>query len=130
MNLNDKSFSIHDVLYENRYCNQEGFSILFCGGKDKNNNCLNRVFEMKVPSFKLTKFSSMVKPRIGARLVVVNSDVMAIGGGVSLNEDLRKSTISVEMYSNKMKSWQLQYIQKEEKHFFCTCYFMKKLFVI
>ena len=128
MNSNDKSFSIHGILYENRYCNQEGFSVLFCGGKDKNNNCLNRVFEMKLPSFEVTKFASMVKPRVGARLVVVDSDVMAIGGGWP--KHLRKSIIPVEIYFNKIKFWQLQYIQIEEKYCFCLCFFMKKLFVI
>ena len=34
------------VLYENRYCNQEGFSILVCGGKDKNGDMTNKVLEL------------------------------------------------------------------------------------
>ena len=50
------STSVPKILYENRYCNQEGFSILALGGKDKNNKRLNRVLEIKIPSFKATKF--------------------------------------------------------------------------
>ena len=33
--------NVPQVLYENRYCNQEGFSILACGGIDKNKKRLN-----------------------------------------------------------------------------------------
>ena len=73
---------------------------------------------MKVPSFELSDFPSMVNPRVGHYLIIVNSDVMAIGGGVSLNENLRNTIIPVEMYSNKKKCWQLQFIQIEEKHCF------------
>ena len=42
------------VLYENRYCNLEGFSILACGGGDKNKKRVNQVLEVKVPSFEVT----------------------------------------------------------------------------
>ena len=36
---NHLSFTnVPQVLYENRNCDQEGFSILVCGGKDKNKN--------------------------------------------------------------------------------------------
>ena len=69
-------------MYGNRYCNQDGFSVLVCGGKNKNGKYLNRVLEVKVPSFQITKFASMVKPRYNPGLVVVNSDVMTIGGDI------------------------------------------------
>ena len=44
-------FHVPKVLYENRYCNQEGFSILFCGGKDKNRKITYEVLELEIPSF-------------------------------------------------------------------------------
>ena len=48
------------VLYENRYCNQEGFSILACGGGDKNKNkSVNQVLEVIVRSFEITEFPFM-----------------------------------------------------------------------
>ena len=46
---------IPKVLYENRYCNQKEFSILVCGGKDKNGKITNEVLELEVPSFKVKK---------------------------------------------------------------------------
>ena len=59
---NQLSFTnVPKVLYENRYCNQEGFSILACGGIDKNEKYSNQVLEVKIPSFEATEFPSMEK---------------------------------------------------------------------
>ena len=44
------------VLYENRYCNQEGFSILVCGGRNKKYKDTNQVLEIKIPSFEVHNF--------------------------------------------------------------------------
>ena len=76
---------VSEVLYENRYCDQEDFSVLVCGGETKNKKYSNHVFEVKLPTFKVSKCASMVKPRFRPELVVVNSDVMAIGGDVDSN---------------------------------------------
>ena len=32
------------VLYENRYCNQDNFSVLVCGGLRKNNKTVESIF--------------------------------------------------------------------------------------
>ena len=132
MNTNNNSFSIHvpQVLYENRYCNQEGFSILVCGGEDKNRNCLNRVLEVKIPSFEVTEVSSMVKPHYNLYLVTNYADLFAIGANTELNESLEKSITSVEIYSDQKKTRQHQYLQIEERYEYCICSFMKKLDVI
>ena len=90
-------------MYQNRYCNQDGFSVFICRGKDRNKKYLDQVLEMRIPSFKVTKFAFMVKPRYLPQLVVVNSDVIAIGGDINLSKILSKSTKSVEIYSNKTK---------------------------
>ena len=57
MNSKNKisSIDVPKVLYENRYCNQEGFSILVCGGKDRNYKDSNKVLEVKFPSFEVTE---------------------------------------------------------------------------
>ena len=39
------------VLYENRYCNQDDFSVLVCGGRDKNNKTVKSVFKLQGPNF-------------------------------------------------------------------------------
>ena len=55
-------FQVPKVLYENRYCIQEGFSILVCGGKDKNGDMTNKVLELEIPSLKVNEFPSLVEP--------------------------------------------------------------------
>ena len=55
---------IPKVFYENRYCDQKGFSILVCGGKDKKGKFTNEVLKLEIPSFKVKKLSSMVKPHL------------------------------------------------------------------
>ena len=46
------TFQVPKILYENRYCNKEGFSILICGGKDKNGKVTNEVLELEISSLK------------------------------------------------------------------------------
>ena len=92
---------IPDILYENRHCNQEGFSILICGGQDKNKMILNRVFEMKVPRFEVTEFPSIVRSCYLFDSITIGSDILAIGANTYLDESLDKFTISVEIYSEK-----------------------------
>ena len=70
---NRMSFAnVPQVLYENRYCNQDGFSILACGGTDKNKKRLNQVLEVKIPSFEVTEFPSMEKCHFLLRLTTIN----------------------------------------------------------
>ena len=47
-----------NILYENRYCNQDDFSILICGGKNENNTVVNSIFQMYGPQLKMTNYMS------------------------------------------------------------------------
>ena len=58
-----KLFHVPNVLYENRYCNQDDFSILVCGGYTKNGPTVNDVYELKGPNFECSKFPSMLEAR-------------------------------------------------------------------
>ena len=131
--MNEKSksifFQIPKVLYENRYCNQEGFSILVCGGKDKNGKVTNQVLELKVPSFKVEKFPSMVKPHYFFYLATIKSDIIAIGDSVELNKSL-ESAVPVEIYSKKTKTWTYQYVEIDKRDCYCVASFMNKLYLI
>ena len=47
---NGKSFNVPNVLYENRYCNQDDFSMLVCVGYTNNGGTyeiFNEVYELK-----------------------------------------------------------------------------------
>ena len=39
------------ILYENRYCNQEDFSILICAGVNENDRLVKSVFKLQGPNF-------------------------------------------------------------------------------
>ena len=133
LSIEPTSFHIPDVLYQNRYCDQQGFSILVCGGKDKNNKSTNKVFEVNIPSFAVTEFPSMVNPHYPyykSQLVNVNNDIFAISHSLELNVNLQYSVTSVEIYSDKNKTWKYQYVKTDEKELYSVCSFMKQLFVI
>ena len=117
-------------MYENEYCDQDDFSFLICGGMDKNEKDLNKVLEVKVPSFEACDFNFMIKPRSRFSLHNMNNDILAIGGDKSSIKLLEKSIKSVEIYSNETNTWQQQYIQVEEKFNFSVCIFRKELFII
>ena len=47
------------VLYKNRYCNQDNFSILVCGGRDKSYKAVKSVYKLDGRELKCEKFTSM-----------------------------------------------------------------------
>ena len=102
------------VLYENRYCNQEGFSILACGGGDEDKKLVNRVLEVKVPSFEVTEFPFMEKRHALLHFTTINSKIFGFVDNVSKYEKLGNCCTSVEVYSEKTKTWKHQYINFEE----------------
>ena len=54
-------FCVAKDLYENRYCNQDGFSALLCGSKNPvSYKCKNKVLEVNLPSFEITTFPLVV----------------------------------------------------------------------
>ena len=132
MSLKNKisSIDLPKALYENRYCNQEGFSILVFGGQDKNYEVTNQVLEIKIPSFQVTKFPPMVKPHNRLRATTINSEIFAIVEGKNVYEKLGNFRTSVEIYSEETKSWKHQYINFEERIGCCICSFMGKLYII
>ena len=123
-------FQIPKVLYENRYCNQEGFSILICGGKDKNKKVTNEVLELEIPSFKMNKFPPMVEPHFYFYLAIVKSHIIAIGDGFKFDKSLDEPAVFVEIYSEKNKKWTHKYVKMEKRSFYCVGSFMNKLYLL
>ena len=132
--MNEKSKSIFSkvpkVLYENRYCNQEGFSVLICGGYDKNKKITNEVLELEIPSFRVNRFPSMVKPHSYFFAATIKSDVVAIGENQETDMFLDKSLLFIEIYSEKTKTWNHQYIQIDDRICFGVRSFLSKLYLI
>ena len=62
----EKLFHVPNLVYENRYCVQDDFSILVYWGKSvysRDPMDLNDDYELKMPNFKYGKFSNMLEGR-------------------------------------------------------------------
>ena len=126
----EMSFCFHkmksSVLYENRYCSQDEFSIVVCGGKDKNWDATKEVSEIRGPDFeKSSELTPMLNPRDEfINTAVVGSDLHVIGG------EWTDEWTSFEIYSAKTKGWK----ECKPPHIllkFCNiCSFMKSVYTI
>ena len=79
----EHSFNVPKILYQNRYCDQDDFSVLVCGGDTEckgNIKTLNDVYELRGSNFECSKFPSMLEARWGCKTAVVNSDILLVGG--------------------------------------------------
>ena len=114
------------VLYENRYCNQDEFNFVICGGKSKG-KLTNEVTELKGPDFNTSvQLTSMITPRSCGESAVIGSDIYVLGG-----YDTNTGWISsFEMYSTKKKQWKSLTCFTEKKDNYSVCSFMKSVYVI
>ena len=58
-----------NVLYENRYCNQDDFSVLVCGGKNINSNKLKNIFKLNGSTFECEIYASILNPVVIVKLL-------------------------------------------------------------
>ena len=117
-----KSFDFPpNVLYENRYCYQDDFSVLVCGGRDKNYEIVKSIFKFYCLKFECEDFTSMPNPREYCKTVVTNSNLFVFGGyyGNSKNND------TLIRYCNKTKIWSSK---ASRRQLFCVC-FSRKTFM-
>ena len=123
----DSLLHVPTVLYENRYCDQDDFSILICGGENENREALNDVYELKGPDFVPMKFPSMLEPRSLCETAVISSDIFVVGGSLSNNV---KVTYSVEIWSEKSKTWCYKTQLPDKRRSFRICSFKQNLYII
>ena len=127
LNGNQIKFHVPTVLYENRYCNQDDFSILICGGQNGNREPLNDVYELKWPKLKLIKFPSMLEPRKECKTAVIGSDIFVVGGYKTNSYNYLSS---VEMYSKENNAWCYKTQLPDKRINFCICSFKQYLYII
>ena len=115
------------VLYEIRYCNQDDFSVLVCGGKYKSDVVVDTVYKLVDPEFNCEKYSCMPKKLYFCKTAVVNSGLFVLGG-LNHNEKFDKSVVK---FSKKTKTWssKVQLILDDNSLCCCVCSFQKKLYV-
>ena len=121
-----KLFHVSKVLYENRYCNQDDFSILVCGGYTKNGTTLNDVYELRGPNFECSKFPSMLEARNYCKTAGINSDIVVVGG----YNEAHTTLYSVELFHSNKKQWVCETELFDKRTEFCICFFKQNLYII
>ena len=95
------------ILYENRYCNQDGFSVLVCGGINlfkTGSKPVKSVFKLHNTDFKCEKYIDMPKALYACKTVVIDSDLFVFGG--YLQNGLYDSC--VRKFCSKTKTWSIK----------------------
>ena len=84
------------LLYKNRYCDQEDFSIAVFGGENDNKNFILRNFDTKV------YLPSLSKRTHGRKEIASGSEIF-----LTDQSDDWHSIISVKKYSSSTRSWKI-----------------------
>ena len=111
-----------------RYCDQNMFNFLICGGREKRPRKGSRIVkEVSGRNFNSFKFlPSMVTERCSALAVCSKGDVYVFGG-FKQNNDL---TEPVEKYSTATNAWEVVAEMSGDVKEFCGCAFADKIFII
>ena len=111
-------------MYKNRSCNQEDFSILVCGGINKDFDILNRVLKV----IDVTEFPSIEHHQHFLKMATIKSDIFAFVDSIGTYDLYRTNFTFVKTYLNKTKIWKHQYIKFEERYSYSFCSFLNKLY--
>ena len=123
----EKSFDFPPkVLYENRYCYQDDFSVLICGGKNKNDKIVNTVYKLDGSKLECEKYSGMPRERYSCKTAVINSELFIMRGYLRN----KKFDNYIMKFCSKTKTWSYETETNVKNKYFCTCSFKKNLYVI
>ena len=115
------------VLYENRYCNQDDLSVIFCGGRNITaRKPVKSVFKLHFPNFKCEKYTNMPEALNDCKTAVINSDLFVFGEFTENGE----YDSCVQKFCNKTKTW--SYKTQTDINFsnFIVCSFKQNIYVI
>ena len=111
------------VLYQNRYCDQEEFSIAVFNGESHSRNVesykpfLLNNFDTK------TYLPSLPKPEFGCKVVSIGSDIYVLC-------QVKHNLLSILKYSSSTKTWNKLPELKNVNPIYHVCSFMQKVFII
>ena len=110
--------------YTNRYCNQNKFNILICGGHHDKYETISDVNQIVGINFKYVKsLSSLIQKHNNLRAVCLKDNIYLFGCGRSYEN------MSVEKYSFSTKTWSKAADMHDQRDGFCTCAFTNYIFV-
>ena len=122
----EELFHVPNVLYENRYCNQDDFSILVCGGGDEYSTASKDVYEIKGATLEGCKFPSMLEARYQCKTAVINSDVLVVG----CFRAYRNNICSIEYTKSNINLWLYKTDLPDKRDIFSICSFKKQLYIV
>ena len=115
------------TLYENRYCHQDDFSVLVCGGyNDKSRKKVNSVYKMYGDELKCEKFTSMPEELSDCKTAVLNSDLFVFGRYKQYGE----YDTCVRKFCSKTKTWTCKLLSEIEYNDYIVCSFKQNIYVI
>ena len=122
---NKKESHSNKLSTTNRYCKQDKFSLLVCGGMYT--NVVNDVFSIKAEDLNsVNHLAPMREDRKRFQAVCIKNEVYVFGG-VDDNYDC---IMSVEKYSPATNTWEKVADMYDDRKVFCACSFMDNVYVL
>ena len=110
-----------------RYCNQDKFNIIICGGSNHRGNYVNDVYSVEADNFNsVNRLAPMIEGRKHFQAVCIKNEVYVFGG-TNVNSDC---IMPIEKYSPATKSWEKVADMYDKRFKFCACSFMDTIYVI
>ena len=124
----EKFFQNKSIIYHTiRYCSQQMFDILVCGGRDtRSRKAVEKVSQIDASNLKSIKVvASMTEKRQLSKAASVKGEVYVFGG---VDSDW-ECVDSVEKYSPTTNTWEKVADMYDDRKYNCACAFMNKVLV-
>ena len=125
---NKKESHWYKLSTTSRYCNQDKFNIIVCGGKNFNKgNAVNDVCSVHVDNANsVNKLAPMIEGRNEFETVCIKNEVYLFGGKDDNDVYIR----SIEKYSPATNTWEKVADVYDERKHYCGCSFVDKIYFI
>ena len=110
-----------------RYCNQDKFSIILCGGINTDKKVVRDVFSFEANNFNnITSLPQLEEGRQWSKAACIKNEIFVLGG---VNE-LIQSITSIVKYSVITNAWETIAHMFDKRIQFSVCSFMENIFVL
>ena len=111
-----------------RYCNQNNYKLLICGGQDKRlGKIVRKVQQLDGVDMKsLKNLTPMINERFWFQAVCLNREVYVFDG---INNDY-DHVRSVEKFTPTSNNWMVVTDLFDERYCYCVCSFMDKIYIL
>ena len=127
--IDEGDFNTNKFTTTSRYCNQNNFNILVCGGEDTNTHkVVSDVYSIKANNLNnINILPQMTEGLRKLKAVFIKGEIYAIG---DINQNGNRK-ISVEKYSPTTNTWEkVADMYDDRSRYLCACSFMDNVYVI